>query len=87
MFPRHAVASVVGIGGFAGAVGGMLISTVVGLLLQLTGSYAPVFLLAGSAYLVALLVVHLLAPRLQPATLDAPPATLRPRAVSPERHP
>ena len=72
MFPRHAVASVVGIGGFAGAVGGMLISTVVGLLLELTGSYTPVFLLAGSAYLVALLVVHLLVPRLQPARLDAP---------------
>jgi ACS family hexuronate transporter-like MFS transporter len=72
MFPRHAVASVVGIGGFAGAVGGMLISTVVGLLLELTGSYTPVFLLAGSAYLVALLAVHLLVPRLQPARLDDP---------------
>jgi ACS family hexuronate transporter-like MFS transporter len=81
------VASVVGIGGFAGAVGGMLISTVVGLLLQLTGSYAPVFLLAGSAYLVALLVVHLLAPRLQPAMLDAAPALIPPRAGSPERNP
>ena len=72
MFPRHAVASVVGIGGFAGAVGDMLISTVVGLLLELTGSYTPVFLLAGSAYLVALLAVHLLVPRLQPARLDDP---------------
>ena len=70
MFPRHAVASVVGIGGFAGAIGGMLISTVIGLLLQATGSYVPVFLLAGSAYLVALAVVHLLVPRLQPTLLD-----------------
>lgn len=69
MFPRHAVASVVGIGGFAGAVGGMLISTVVGLLLQFTGSYVPVFLLAGSAYLVALVVVQILVPRLEPARL------------------
>lgn len=83
MFPRHAVASVVGIGGFAGAVGGMLISTVIGLLLELTGSYAPVFLLAGSAYLAALLAVHLLTPRLQPVSLDAMPV---PRA-SPEGTP
>ncbi|HKT29581.1 MFS transporter [Dyella sp.] len=69
MFPRHAVASVVGMGGFAGAVGGMLISTVIGLLLQATGSYVPVFMLAGSAYVIALAVVHALAPRLQPVAL------------------
>ncbi|WP_354015296.1 MFS transporter [Dyella japonica] len=70
LFPRHAVASVVGMGGFAGAVGGMLISTVIGLLLQATGSYVPVFLLAGGAYLVAWLVVQLLVPRLEPAVLS-----------------
>ncbi|WP_101924989.1 MULTISPECIES: MFS transporter [Luteimonas] len=70
MFPRHAVASVVGIGGFAGAVGGMMIATFTGFLLQTTGSYVPVFLMAGSAYLLALLVVHLLAPRLEPAQLE-----------------
>jgi len=70
LFPRRAVASVVGIGGFAGAVGGMLISTVVGLLLEATGSYVPVFLMAGFAYLFALLVVHLLVPRMQPAQLE-----------------
>jgi ACS family hexuronate transporter-like MFS transporter len=70
LFPRRAVASVVGIGGFAGAVGGMLISTLVGLLLEATGSYVPVFLMAGFAYLFALLVVHLLVPRMQPAELE-----------------
>jgi len=70
MFPRRAVASVVGIGGFAGAVGGMMIATFTGFLLQTTGSYVPVFLMAGSAYLIALLVVHLLAPRLEPAQLQ-----------------
>jgi len=74
MFPRHAVGSVVGMGGFAGAVGGMMIATFIGFLLQSTGSYVPVFLMAGSAYLAALLVVHLLAPRLEPARLDAPAA-------------
>ncbi len=71
MFPRRAVASVVGLGGFAGAVGGMLISTFIGFLLDATGSYVPVFIMAGSAYLVALAVVHLLAPRLEPADFGA----------------
>ncbi|HEY5780319.1 MAG TPA: MFS transporter [Lysobacter sp.] len=70
MFPRRAVASVVGIGGFAGAVGGMMIATFTGFLLETTGSYLPVFLMAGSAYLIALAVVHWLAPRLQPAQLE-----------------
>jgi MFS transporter, ACS family, hexuronate transporter len=73
LFPRRAVASVVGIGGFAGAVGGMLISTVIGLLLQATKSYVPVFLLAGSAYLVALVVVQVLIPRMEPVQLDDDP--------------
>ena len=75
MFPRHAVASVVGIGGFAGAVGGMMIATFIGFLLETTGSYVPVFLMAGSAYLIALVVVHALSPRLQPARLDSPSAS------------
>ncbi|CTP91040.1 nitrate/nitrite transporter [Xanthomonas translucens pv. phlei] len=70
MFPRHAVASVVGIGGFAGAVGGMLIASFTGFLLQATGSYVPVFLMAGSAYLLALALLQWLAPRLQPAQLQ-----------------
>jgi MFS transporter, ACS family, hexuronate transporter len=74
MFPRHAVASVVGVGGFAGAVGGMMISTFTGFLLETTGSYLPVFLMAGSAYLLALLVVHLIVPRLEPARLSDAPA-------------
>ncbi|HEY3119530.1 MAG TPA: MFS transporter [Vicinamibacteria bacterium] len=69
MFPRHAVASVVGIGGMAGAVGGMLIATATGYLLQWTGSYVPVFALAAGTYLVALALVHLLVPRLEPPDL------------------
>jgi ACS family hexuronate transporter-like MFS transporter len=65
-FPRNAVGSVVGIGGMAGAVGGMLIAKIVGYVLQRTGSYWIPFLIAGSAYLVALAVIQLLVPRLQP---------------------
>lgn len=71
MFPKRAVASVVGFGGMAGAVGGMLIAKVVGYILQWTGSYLPIFIIAGSAYLIALLVIQLLAPKLEPANLDA----------------
>jgi ACS family hexuronate transporter-like MFS transporter len=69
MFPPRAVGSVVGLGGFAGALGGVAISTVVGFLLQTTGSYIPVFIMAGSAYVVALAAVHAIAPRLEPAEL------------------
>jgi ACS family hexuronate transporter-like MFS transporter len=70
MFPRQAVGSVVGIGGMAGAVGGMLIALVVGEVLHRTkGNYVPIFIIAGAAYLVALTVVHLLAPRLEMANL------------------
>jgi ACS family hexuronate transporter-like MFS transporter len=67
MFPRSAVASVVSLAGVAGAIGGMGIAKVVGYILQWTGSYIPVFLLAGLAYLVAFAWVQLLAPRLEPA--------------------
>ncbi len=70
MFPRRAVGSVVGIGGFAGSISGMLIATITGLLLQYTGSYVPIFVVAATAYLFALLVIHLLVPRLEPAKLD-----------------
>ncbi len=71
MFPRRVVGSVVGIGGFAGAVSGMLIATITGLLLQWTGSYVPIFIFAASAYLFALLVIHLLVPRLESASVEA----------------
>jgi ACS family hexuronate transporter-like MFS transporter len=70
MFPRSAVGSVVGIGGMAGSIGGMLIALVVGAILERTGSYVPIFIIAASAYLVALLVIHLLAPRLEPANVE-----------------
>jgi ACS family hexuronate transporter-like MFS transporter len=69
LFPQRAVASVVGLGGLGGAISGMLISTVIGFLLQTTGSYIPVFIMAGSAYLLALAVIHGVAPRLEPALI------------------
>ena len=68
-FPRQAVGSVVGFGGMAGAVGGMLIAKLTGYILEASGSYVPIFLIAASTYLLALLVIHLLLPRLEPAPL------------------
>lgn len=75
MFPKRAVGSVVGIGGMAGSVGGMLIALVVGAILQKTGSYVPIFVMAASAYLVALVIIQLLVPQLAPADLDTDPTT------------
>ena len=75
MFPRRAVGSVVGFGGMAGALGGMFISIAAGEILQRTGSYVPIFMLAGFTYLAALLAIHLLVPRLEPAKLAADAAS------------
>jgi MFS transporter, ACS family, hexuronate transporter len=70
MFPARAVGSVVGIGGMAGAIGGLFIATVVGHVLQWTGSYRVPFLIAGSVYLLALAIIHALVPRMEPARID-----------------
>jgi ACS family hexuronate transporter-like MFS transporter len=66
IFPSRAVASIVGIGGMAGAIGGMLIAEIVGHVLQWTGSYMIPFFLAASAYLLALLFIQILSPELIP---------------------
>jgi ACS family hexuronate transporter-like MFS transporter len=70
MFPRRAVGSVVGLGGVAGSVGGMLIATAAGFLLQFTGSYVPLFIFAGSVYLVAFFAIHPLAPNIDRNELE-----------------
>jgi ACS family hexuronate transporter-like MFS transporter len=49
----------------AGSVGGFLLATFTGYILQLTGSYVSLFAMAASAYLVALLIMVLLAPGLR----------------------
>jgi ACS family hexuronate transporter-like MFS transporter len=72
MFPRQAVASVIGIGGLAGAMASMAFQRTTGRLLDATGGdYRPIFFVCGVAYLLALLLVHLLVPRLQPARFVA----------------
>jgi ACS family hexuronate transporter-like MFS transporter len=66
VFPKQSVASVVGLAGFAGSVGGMLASTATGLALQFTGSYVLVFLWGACAYLIAIALVHWIEPKFQP---------------------
>ena len=67
VFPRSAVGSVVGIGGMVGGIGGMAMAKYAGYVLDQIGSYTPIFVVAASAYLVALLVIHLLSPKYAPA--------------------
>jgi len=70
-FPKRAVASVVGIGGMAGAVGGMAASQGIGHVLQWAkNDYTKLLTITGFAYVAALLVIHLLVPRLQPASVE-----------------
>jgi ACS family hexuronate transporter-like MFS transporter len=66
-FPRRAVGSVVGLGGMFGSIGALLLAKTTGYVLQWTGSYLPLFIIAGSAYLLALVIIHFLNPQLEPA--------------------
>jgi ACS family hexuronate transporter-like MFS transporter len=68
-FPRKAVGSVIGIGGTAGALGGMIFSLYIGQVLERIGSYGLIFAVAGSVYLIALLIIQLLSPRLDEAKI------------------
>lgn len=70
MFPRKAVGSVVGFGGMAGAVGGMLTATGAGMVLQYTGSYMILFATAGSVYLIALAIFQYLVPRIDTIAME-----------------
>jgi ACS family hexuronate transporter-like MFS transporter len=70
LFPKAAVGSVTGFGGMAGAIVGAGFQLTAGYIVQLTNSYVPLFIMAGSAYVVALLVIHTLSPKLAPAKLD-----------------
>jgi len=66
LFPRQWIGSVVGLGGMGGAIGGMLFAPAVGRYLKWSdGAYGPVFVVCGSTYLIALLVIHLLVPKLE----------------------
>jgi ACS family hexuronate transporter-like MFS transporter len=69
MFPKPTIGSVVGFGGFAGAMGGFLMNLGAGWFRENQGSYTAMFTIAGVTYLVAIAAIHVLAPRLEPARL------------------
>ena len=71
MYPKEAVGSVTGIGGFAGMLASFLFQRATGTILQMThGNYVPVFAVLGLLYVTALGLIHLLVPRMEPATLQ-----------------
>jgi ACS family hexuronate transporter-like MFS transporter len=70
LYPRRAVATVAGMGGAAGAVGGILIAQATGWTLELTGSYTPIVIYAGLGYMIAFTIIHLLVPRMEAAKLS-----------------
>src|SRR5438034_5907026 len=63
LFPRRAVSSVVGIGGMAGAVGGILMQSASGRIVEATGSYQRIFLIASVVYVLSVVAIHILSPR------------------------
>jgi ACS family hexuronate transporter-like MFS transporter len=70
MFPKRAVGSVVGIGGAAGGLGGFFIANIVGFVLNKNpGNYLPIFIIAGSMYVAALIIIHFIVPRLEPVAI------------------
>jgi ACS family hexuronate transporter-like MFS transporter len=70
VFPRAAVGTVIGFGGTVGAIGGMMFSKYVGGVLDSIGTYTPIFVVAGSVYILAVLIVHLLCPRYAQARVE-----------------
>jgi ACS family hexuronate transporter-like MFS transporter len=72
MFPRRVVASVTGLGGMAGSLGGIVLFLIVGYLKDRHSSYVPVFIAASFGYLLALAIIQLLVPKLEPAKIDEP---------------
>ncbi len=76
MFPKKAVASVTGIGGFAGSIGGILVAMLAGTILEITKAaghvetgYTTLFLISGLAYIVAWVLFNLIAPKMKKVEL------------------
>ena len=77
VFPRAAVGSVIGIAGFGGAIGGMLVAWVVGLVLERYHTYTGIFIVAGLAYITALAILQIMIP---PGEIALAPA-IKPQAL------
>lgn len=70
MFPKKSVGSVIGIASMMGAIGGTIFAASTGVI-RVKFGYVPLFVIAGGAYLTALVLVHLLAPKLKPVKVEA----------------
>lgn len=66
IYPKNAVGSMMGVSGFAGAVGGALSASFVGLLLESTGSYFLIFLIAAVVYLINWLILNVFIKEIKP---------------------
>jgi ACS family hexuronate transporter-like MFS transporter len=72
MFPKQAVGSVIGLGGFAGGIGGMIMAKSTGLVLDATGgNYTLIFACCTVLYFIAVGVIHLLAPRMERVKINS----------------
>ena len=71
MFPKAAVGSVIGIGGMSGAIGGVILQLATGYIVKITNSYVPLFVVACAAYMLALVIIHGITPKLAPAQLES----------------
>ncbi len=76
MFPKRAISSVVGLGGMAGAVGGVLFENLIGFVLDyfkragdIVVGYNLIFIVCGSSFLVAWAVIHWLTPKMEKVVL------------------
>jgi ACS family hexuronate transporter-like MFS transporter len=72
MFPKRAVGSVIGLGGFMGGIGGMIMAKSTGLVLDATGgNYTIIFAACTIVYFLAVAAIHLLSPKLAPVTVES----------------
>lgn len=73
MLPKKAVSSVIGIGGMAGAIGGVIFPLFIGFILDyykgidnLVGGYNVIFIVCGLSFMIAWLLIHFLTPKMKP---------------------
>lgn len=66
LYPKKAIGTMTGLSGFAGAVGGAVAASLIGLVLQLTGSYLLIFWIASMMYLLAWFILRILIPKIRP---------------------
>ena len=71
MFPRTAVGAVIGLGGMAGSIGGVLFAASAGNILHFTHSYKALFYISASAYLISIAVIWIIAPNLNKVDFTA----------------